>query len=201
MALETITVNGSAFPAVLTLPVSTVIGGISVDAALEETHEDVLEVTEHPVEAGAQITDHSYKRAQECVLRVGWSNSSLNALGAIIDGLFSGGVMSANDYVHGVYSQLKSLQLTRQTFQLTTSLTTYHNMLMTSLRATRDPTTANALMVTATFREIIIVSTQSATIAPQANQMTPASTAEVQNVGSVSPQAAAAPTGGSFRGT
>lgn len=61
---------------ILNLPLSSSIGGIQVDTTIEEFYEDALEVTEHPVQRGAQIADHSFKRPMELVLSCGWSNSS-----------------------------------------------------------------------------------------------------------------------------
>ena len=52
------------------------IGGIQVDTTFDEVYEDELEITEHPVEAGAQISDHAYKRNMLYQLRCGWSDSS-----------------------------------------------------------------------------------------------------------------------------
>lgn len=195
--LPTVTISTSTFPNVLALPVSSNIGGIDIDVSIEEVHSDTLEVTEHPVEAGAAITDHSFKKPSEVVLRCGWSNSSLGALTAIVSGLVSGGTQSAHDYVTGIYSQLRKLQESRQPFSITTSLWTYDNMLLTSIQVTRDQKTFQALIVTATCREVILVSTQSTTMPPQDNQATPASTAEVQNTGSASAVTATPAPGGS----
>ncbi|MGN5479530.1 phage baseplate protein [Cupriavidus basilensis] len=38
------------------------IGDIEISATVEETYEDELQITEHPVEKGAQVTDHAFKR-------------------------------------------------------------------------------------------------------------------------------------------
>ncbi len=65
-----------ALNAQLNLPAYNLIGGIQVDTTLEEFYEDSLEITEHPVQRGAQVTDHSFKRPMELVLMCGWSDSS-----------------------------------------------------------------------------------------------------------------------------
>lgn len=51
------------------------IGSIVANITLEEKHIDELEITDHPVEQGATITDHAFKRPVELTLRVAWSNS------------------------------------------------------------------------------------------------------------------------------
>jgi len=163
-------------------PQST-IGGIAVQAVLEETHVDRLEVTEHPVESGTPISDHSFLKPTEVMLRCGWSNASPEALTGAVTSLFSGGGLSASDYVLSIYSQLLALQKSRQPFTITTTARTYDNMMMPALYVTRDEKTAQALMVTATCREVILATTQSTSLPPQTSQTNPAATAETQNVG------------------
>jgi hypothetical protein len=186
----------------LSLPVLSNIGGITVQTTLDEDYEDSLEITEHPVEVGAAITDHSFKRPMNVLLRCGWSNASIaSALGTVASSQFSGGSMLASDFVSGVYSQLLALQESRQPFVLSTGLRTYASMLLESIRVRRDPGTANILAVEAEFHQLILASTQSATLPAQANQANPASTAEQQNAGTVSPLIAISPQGGAFPST
>lgn len=181
--LEEVLVTARTFPNALALPVSALIGELEVQTNIEEIHTDTLEITEHPVERGASIADHAYKKPAEVVLRCGWSNSSLKALLGIITGFFAGGTMSKADFVSGVYSQLLQLQESREPMSVTTGLRQYDNMLIRSLVATRDQKTAHVLMVTATFREVIIVTTQAATLPAKDSQADPAGTAELENTG------------------
>ena len=111
--LEEVTVSGTNFPNFLALPVKQSIGGVPVNVAIEEVHEDTLEITQHPIETGAPITDHSYNRPTQVMLRCGWSNSDLSALQAIVGGFVAGSVMSVSDYVTGIYSKLLSIQKSR----------------------------------------------------------------------------------------
>jgi hypothetical protein len=159
------------------------IGGIAIPATLEETNTDLVNVTDHPVEAGAQITDHAYYRPAELVMRCGWSNSSSFTLQSAASSLFSGGGMSVSDFVSGIYSQLLALQQSLVPFTVVTSIRQYTNMMMTSLVVTRDNKTSQALMVTASMRQVIFVSTVSTTLAAIGTQANPASTAEQLNTG------------------
>lgn len=181
--IEEVIVSARTFSNVLALPVSGKIGDIDVETTIEEIHEDRLQVTEHPVESGASIADHSFKKPSEVVLRCGWSNASLKALFGIISGFFAGGTMTKADYVSGIYSQLLNLQEAREPISITTSLRQYDNMLITGLQVQRDQKTAQVLMVTATCREVIIVSTAAATLPAKEDQASPADTAEVDNAG------------------
>lgn len=194
--LETVTIKGT-FPNFLALPKTAKIGDIDVQVDIEETHESILEVTQHPVEDGADITDHSYMRPVELVMRCGWSNSNFQTLVDIVSGFVNGITESASDYVTSVYTRLRNLQASRELLTVNTSLVNYESMLITSLQVTRDQRTANVLMVTATLRQVILVAPQTTTVDPS-NQADPSSTGGVQDVGTVTPQLATPSPGGTI---
>lgn len=194
---EVIGVGASLLGNILTVIPQGNIGGIVVPVTLEETSTDLVTVTDHPVEAGSEISDHAYYRPAELTMRCGWSNSSSFTLQSAASSLFSGGGissfastifgqnppvsgggMSISDFVSGIYSQLLSLQQSLVPFDVITSIRRYTNMIMTSLAVTRDRRTSQALMVTASMRQVIIVSTVSTTLAPLANMANAANTAE-----------------------
>lgn len=197
------------------------IANIAVQATFEETSTDLVAITEHPVEAGAQISDHAYYRPAELTMHCGWSNSAssssaVNSLGYAASNLFSGGGlsqfaglsglssnpptsgggMSVSDYVSGIYSQLLHLQQSLQPFSVTTSVRQYTNMMFVSLAVTRDQKTSQALMVTATFKQVIIVSTTTVTQTAIANQPNAASTSDTVTLGDVAPSLNASPAPG-----
>lgn len=109
------------------------IDSIEIEVLIEEVHTSELQITEHPVQAGAAITDHSYQRPSSLVLRCGWSNASYAALKGAVTSLVSNGRPSSEEYVAGVYSQLRKLQESRIPFAITTTLWWYDNMLITAL--------------------------------------------------------------------
>ncbi|HEY8355731.1 MAG TPA: hypothetical protein VIK69_12045 [Methylophilaceae bacterium] len=158
------------------------IGDIQIMATLEEVHTDTIQASEHPIERGAAITDHAYKKPAEVLIRCGWTDSSFTALVGSVSSLFQGGSVG-DRYIDGVYSQLLALQESRQPFTIVTGLRQYDNMLIQSLRVDRDQKTSNALMVTAICRQVIIVETQATQLPPREAQRDPASTAEVENTG------------------
>lgn len=49
------------------------IGLIVPSVVVSENHSDTLEITEHPVETGAPVSDHAYKRPSEVVMEVGFA--------------------------------------------------------------------------------------------------------------------------------
>lgn len=167
----------------LQLTPKTQIGAIEVMAALEEVFTDTLQTTDHPIEAGADITDHAFIRPSEVVLRCGWTNSSFTALTGAAQAIFDGGNVSAANYIDNIYSQLLALQRSRVPFDLQTSKRLYSNMLIISLRVDTDTTTGNALMLMATCKQIIIVNTQATTLPPREQQAAPQNTAETEKTG------------------
>lgn len=62
-------------------------------ATIEERGTDDLEITDHPVEQGANIADHVYKRPCEVIIKAAWSNSPSAASG--VGGLLSAAVAAA----------------------------------------------------------------------------------------------------------
>jgi hypothetical protein len=159
------------------------IGTIQIGVELEETHLDELQITEHPVEKGAEINDHAFKRQPELTLKCGWSNSQIAALAGTLQSIFEGGELPTADYVSTVYSQLLALQETRQPFDVVTSLRIYRDMLFKSLSVTKDQKTGAALNVTATLKQIRIVQTQATKLPSKEDQADPQATAETQNAG------------------
>lgn len=150
-------------------------------ATIEETHHDELEMTDHPVEQGASITDHAYKRPAEVVIRAAWSNSpsptnsiarqavgvaaaALGPAARIVAGTLAsvGTVQSllsgnAPNQMRRIYQNLLKLQIDRVLFDVYTGKRVYRNMLLRALTVTTDKTTENALFILAVCRQIIIV--------------------------------------------
>lgn len=123
------------------------IGGFIADVTIEEDHTDELVITEHPVERGAETTDHAYKRPSTVVITAGWSNSSLAALGNPF-------------YVNLVYDQFLALQRSLQPFDIVTGKRIYDNMLIRRISVKTDEKTENALIATFECQEILISDTQ-----------------------------------------
>lgn len=162
---------GAAFTAAISGPlILTSIGDVYIDpfraigfiipqVIIEEVSRDELDITLHPVENGAPITDHAYKKPMEVSIRAGWSNS----------GQYPG-------YTQDIYNSLLGLQASLTPINVFTGKRFYQNMLISSLIQTTNQESGDfALMVQALIKEIIIVNTQ-ATQAPAAVQSQPANT-------------------------
>ena len=131
---------------------------------------DELATTEQPVEQGAAITDHAYKRPAILTMRVAWSNSSIE----------SGG---DPNYATDIYNKLLALQVSGSVFQVVTGKRLYPSMLMISCRQHTDEETELALFMDLQFRQISIVQTSSTSVPPVQSQEIPQQTAPVQNLG------------------
>lgn len=120
------------------------IGGIHAQVTISENERDELQITEHPVEQGAPISDHAFKRPSEVRIRAAWSCSGSGDLSA-----------SGN----GVYGLLLSWQAALNPFELYTGKRVYKDMLIQSLQITTDNHSEWSLMADITCRQVIIVST------------------------------------------
>ena len=162
------------------------LGSIRAQVTIEEQHTDDLVITEHPVEQGANISDHAYKRPAEVTIRVGWSNSGLQSLGSIVTSAYSAvtgtGELKLN-YIKDVYAKLLKLQESRIPFDILTGKRSYKNMLFRSLSVTTDQTTENALLVTAVCSQVIMVQTRTVIVPPREQHKDPAKTAPVEDKG------------------
>lgn len=146
------------------------IGGFIADVTVEEDHVDELEITEFPVQQGANVTDHSYKRPAQVRILVGYSNSSIVSFGD-------------PNYVQNVYAQFLALQASRQPFDIFTGKRFYSSMLIRRLHTKSDEKSENIAMLDVECRQIIVVSSQTVTVPPASSMKSPQSTAPVSNTG------------------
>lgn len=147
--------------------------GFLADAIAEEKHLDELTVTENPVQQGAAITDHAFKRPARLTLRVGYSNSSQQALGDPF-------------YVQAVYALFLALQAARLPFGLVTGKRLYTNLLITSLETFTDEKWEYAMLLVVDMKQIILVNTQTVSVPPAANMAAPGVNGATQNLGTQS---------------
>ena len=166
---------------------SRAIADIPLQVTIEETHEDIMEISEQPIEVGGRITDNSFVRPSTLTVHCGWSNSPskpglLGGIASAVTGTINGvnqmasSLLSGTDssQVRAIYDQLLALQQSRIPFQVVTGKRLYNNMLMKSLKVTTNKETENSLMITAMFQQIIMVSvTTIAYTAPAQDQAYP----------------------------
>ena len=153
---------------------------------VEERHHDELEITEHPVQQGASIADHAFKRPSEITVKAMWSNSpndtglmssakqlaslaaALNpninsALNIVEQVLGLVGVFNASTFgnnasnVKVVYDYLNQVQQSLDLMTLYTGKRRYDNMLLKSLIIETDKENENSLNLTMVWRQIFVV--------------------------------------------
>ena len=155
------------------------IGILVPDVVVSEKHVDALEITEHPVEIGASVNDHAYKRASEVTMECGFSGG-----GSILDFVDVSGIgLGVGLSPKEVYQQLLDLQSSRLPFDVVTGKRTYSNMLIRAIEVTTDRTSENVLSCVLTLREVLLTQTQSVSVADKANMQDGVSTAPVQDIG------------------
>jgi hypothetical protein len=163
------------------------IGTIIPECAIEERHSDRLQIAHHPVEFGAEISDHCFMLPFEVSLRYGWSNAIIGGqiqnLGSRLSNIQSLGSLLKSGTPGEIYTELQALQASRKTFDIVTGKREYKDMLITEMEVTTDVRTENALMVEIHCQQVIIVSTSAATISPPSAQTMPGQTADAINTG------------------
>lgn len=170
------------------------MGPFTAYVTIEEVHQDSLEITQHPVDVGAEVSDHSYRRGAQLTLKGGYSDSP-TAKG-LLDGLASSvtktitgiqSLVSQNNVsqVKATYEKMLALQNSRVPFAVLTGKREYHNMIMRSLRVTTDVTSSGTLMFVAELQEIILVKPRRFSMAatPPSDQKSPADTQPIVGQG------------------
>ena len=150
-----------------TMITSPSYGRFLFDFVFSAEHKMNLKPTEHPVQSGSSITDHSIMQPDEVILEIGMSDTASGA--------------GSNYSVNG-YQMLRAIMQKREPLTLTTRLNTYRDMLITSISAPDDVNTMFALKASIYLQQIKI-----ATVATVSVQQTVSSSKPSTPGGSSSP--------------
>lgn len=134
---------------------------------IEEDHTDNLTITSHPVEFGANISDHAYMEAKLVNIKIGYSEAQ------------------GTDSLVEMYNKFLMLQSEKTPFSIITGKRAYLDMLIESIRESTDGQTENSLILNISCREVIIVNSKTTEATP-ANQADAANTASPTNNGNQS---------------
>jgi hypothetical protein len=134
------------------------IAQIEVDVAVAETHETNCDITENPVEAGANVSDHVFFKPVMLTVEGLVSDTPVKFLAGLTS-LFD------DNRSRKTYEELLALQEDREPVDVITGLKQYNNMILKTLTVPRSADTGRALRFTAVFQEVRIV--ESATISIQ----------------------------------
>lgn len=138
-----------------------ILGDIVVDVLVSETPVYEYEVTEHPVEAGLDVTDNRVKRPTglilECILTdIPLDPRAIAAATQAAIQLQSFPLLTWQDK----YNALLGLAEKNDIITVYTPLNAYFNMMVTTVRMTQNKDTANAAFVTVEMREIRTVASE-----------------------------------------
>lgn len=145
------------------------IGELRADVVVEETHEDSITRTEHPVESGTPISDHAYVNAPVVVIRGGVSDS----------GVLNFGVHPSTEF----YEKLLELQQSLEPFDLITGKRAYKDMMLDRLSIVTDVDNETVLSFTAECGQVTIVQTQVVEVPPSSVHADPARTSGTTDKG------------------
>lgn len=132
------------------LMVKTNLGGYFFDAVFSVDTEHSLTITQHPVQTGANISDHAFVNPIRMTMQVGVSDAMAYRTGADYGGY--GGTKSVQ-----AYRLLCKLQELRIPMQVVTRLNTYPNMLIESIDVSDDVSTLCALKATVNLVQVLVV--------------------------------------------
>lgn len=151
------------------------LGGLYPDVVIEEAHDDSITKTEHPVEDGANISDHAYVNPPVVVIRAGVSDSG-------------GSLFSAAKPSMEFYEKLLALQRSLEPFDIITGKRTYKNMLLDRLSVVTDVDTNSVLSFVAECSQIIIAQTQTVSVPPRSVHKNPGKTGGTSDKGQKQPK-------------
>lgn len=148
-------------------------GAVELDASLNEGHSSTADVTQFPVEEGADITDHVRIKPETLSITGVVTNTPL---------IFLASLRESPTRAEEAYGKLRDILRAREPVSVITSLRQYENMVLTSMKTSRDASTGSVVNVQLDFQEIIVASSESVA-APEPTAGAPSS-AGAANAGS-----------------
>ena len=136
-------------------------GGDSIipDVVISEMHSDQVTVTNHPVDTGADLSDHAIIQPTTVTCTFAWSDSS-RAINSALDGSILQGMETTKD----VYEKLLALMRARQPLRLSTGKRAYENVIITALKTTSSVETESAAIIEITFQEVFMAQAQTVSL-------------------------------------
>ena len=125
------------------------------DAILQTGHERSLTITDHAVEEGSEITDHSYVNHEVVSLEIAMSDAEQNPPQA-----FS----TRHTRSISAFDALETLYKERVKCTIVTKLAHYEDMLLQTLNVVDDYKTVHGLRAVAVFRQVVIAKTDTVTL-------------------------------------
>lgn len=144
----------------------TMIGDLALDCTVTETHTATSTVTEHPVESGANITDHIRPDPVQLSITGIVSDTPIGAR-EVQRAIEIGGVSvqikqqetptSPTGFGRAAWSKLDAMRLAAKPVTVLTRDKKYESMAIVSLTVPKEAKTGGALYFTAQFKQVRIV--------------------------------------------
>lgn len=133
------------------------LADIELDASLSETHSASVEVTDHPVESGASVSDHARALPEQLTIEGLVTNNPLWGPTSSAAESFQVGRpvrTTAPSRSGAIYRKLLQLKDAGTAIDVKTGLREYTDMVITSLNVPRDASTGDALRFSITLKQI-----------------------------------------------
>lgn len=118
------------------------------DAVFSTEHSSSLSITDHPVQSGANISDHAFEEAKVLTFDIGMSD--------VMESYYSGQFSGGNSRSINAYIKLRELQSQRIPISVTTKLGVYTNMMLETIVAVDDNKTTEALRATVVLKQVFV---------------------------------------------
>lgn len=144
----------------------TMIGDLALDCTVTETHTATSTVTEHPVESGANITDHIRTDPVQLSITGIVSDTPIGSRqvqrsiavgGASVQVTQQEPPTSTTGYGRAAWAKLDAIRTAAKPVKVVTRDKTYDSMALVSLSVPKESKTGGALYFTAQFKQIRIV--------------------------------------------
>lgn len=143
------------------------------DAVLRAEHISQRRLTQHPVQTGANITDHSFQLPAKLTMEVAVSDV-MDCYDDVSFPDWQGSATGDDKRTINAYQELRSLQKTGRAVDVVTRLYTFENMIIESINVVEDYRTRYEMRASIIFQQIITAGASEAYLStkPQTNQYT-----------------------------
>lgn len=118
------------------------------DAIFSTNYTNRLNITEHPVQVGANISDHAFEEATVLTFEIGMSD----VMESYVEGQFGGNDSRSVD----AYLKIRELQAQKLPLTVSTKFGIYNNMMVETISADDNSATTHALKATVVLKEIFV---------------------------------------------
>jgi hypothetical protein len=137
--------------------IGTTEGDIEFDATIREDVSSSNTLTQHPVEYGADISDHNFVNPMRYVFEAGVTNTPINQVDSFGD---------QGTRAQTAWEVLQKIKNAGQPFTIVSGLERRDNFVIVELTAPRNAGNANALMFRCTVQEVILTESEISLLSP-----------------------------------